>query len=277
MVTTKLFFKMKKILVCFIIISASVAYSSIVSAQCNFPPGGCTPTGGGSGGTLSFTIAQGMNLNPGQTITVDGTYSHPTATPTCIQIKYQAFTDNFCLVYTDAPTNLVPPPASPFSEMHTIGANALARCDSDPAFCGGEPVEFTLVQIVIFWSDGTCTFENVFVNLPEDPSSCAPNCVTVQPCDDGNPCTVNDEETVASDGSICVPCAGIVDPTSCDPSCVTVQPCDDGNPCTINDEESVASNGNVCVACAGTVDPGNCDPSCVTVQPCDDGNPMYHQ
>ncbi len=99
------------------------------------------------------------------------------------------------------------------------------------------------------------------------------SCLVTQGCDDGNPCTIGDEETVAPDGSICVACAGTVDLTSCDAACVTVQPCDDGNPCTINDEETVSADGGICVPCAGIVDPTSCDAACVTVQPCDDGNP----
>ena len=36
------------------------------------------------------------------------------------------------------------------------------------------------------------------------------SCEEGLPCDDGNPCTANDMETILiSDGSICIPCAGI--------------------------------------------------------------------
>ncbi len=99
------------------------------------------------------------------------------------------------------------------------------------------------------------------------------SCLVVAPCDDGDPCTINDEETTAPDGSICVPCAGTVDPTSCDAACATVQACDDGDPCTINDEETVAADGSICVPCAGIVDPTSCDAGCTTTQACDDGDP----
>ncbi|MEM6397903.1 MAG: gliding motility-associated C-terminal domain-containing protein, partial [Bacteroidota bacterium] len=95
----------------------------------------------------------------------------------------------------------------------------------------------------------------------------------VQACDDGDPCTINDEETLAADGSICAPCAGITDPSSCNAGCVTVQACDDGDPCTINDEETLAADGSVCVPCAGITDPSSCNAGCVTVQACDDGDP----
>ncbi len=107
------------------------------------------------------------------------------------------------------------------------------------------------------------------------PVSCTgdASCFTTTGCDDGNPCTINDEETTAPDGSICVPCAGVVDPTSCDANCTTMQGCDDGDPCTINDMETVSADGGICIPCAGVVDSTSCDAACSTIQGCDDGNP----
>ncbi|MCB0550993.1 MAG: gliding motility-associated C-terminal domain-containing protein, partial [Phaeodactylibacter sp.] len=72
------------------------------------------------------------------------------------------------------------------------------------------------------------------------------------PCDDGDPCTINDMETVlASDGSICVPCAGVL--TDCSSGPTTIQPCDDGDPDTFNDQQTVLDcDGSICVPCSGT-------------------------
>ncbi|MCR9103427.1 MAG: gliding motility-associated C-terminal domain-containing protein, partial [bacterium] len=94
-------------------------------------------------------------------------------------------------------------------------------------------------------------------------------------CDDGDPCTINDVETVLlSDGSICVPCAGQAAPCGTDGSCEQVQACDDGDPCTINDVETVLlSDGSICVPCAGQAAPCGTDGSCEQVQACDDGDP----
>jgi len=96
---------------------------------------------------------------------------------------------------------------------------------------------------------------------------------TATACDDGDPCTTGDMETLAADGSVCVPCAGTVDTSSCDAACSTTQACDDGDPCTTGDMETVAADGSVCVPCAGTVDASSCDVACSTTQACDDGDP----
>jgi len=104
-------------------------------------------------------------------------------------------------------------------------------------------------------------------------SGCLAGMTTVQFCDDGDPCTENDVETVLDcDGSICVPCMGT--PISSCTNTVAL-PCDDGDPCTINDMELVddCNNTIICTPCQGTPDPASCDPACTTVQPCDDGNP----
>jgi gliding motility-associated-like protein len=95
----------------------------------------------------------------------------------------------------------------------------------------------------------------------------------MQACDDGDPNTVNDMETILDcDGSICVPCMGT--PVDCSNGSTTVQPCDDGDPCTVNDEETILdSDGTVCVPCAGTPAPCGTDDSCEINQPCDDGDP----
>jgi hypothetical protein len=73
-----------------------------------------------------------------------------------------------------------------------------------------------------------------------------------QPCDDGNPFTINDMETILDcDGSICVPCMGT--PVDCSNGTTSIFSCDDGDPCTINDEQTVLdSDGTICIPCAGT-------------------------
>ncbi len=97
---------------------------------------------------------------------------------------------------------------------------------------------------------------------------------TATACDDGDPCTTGDMETIGTDGTtVCVPCAGTVDASSCDAACSTTQACDDGDPCTTGDMETVAADGSVCVPCAGTVDASSCDAACSTTQACDDGDP----
>ncbi|MEO1412879.1 MAG: gliding motility-associated C-terminal domain-containing protein, partial [Bacteroidota bacterium] len=71
------------------------------------------------------------------------------------------------------------------------------------------------------------------------------------PCDDGDPCTINDEQHLLDcDGSICIPCAGI--PTDCSNGSSSSIPCDDGDPNTINDEQRILDcDGSVCTPCQG--------------------------
>ena len=95
-------------------------------------------------------------------------------------------------------------------------------------------------------------------------------CTTTQACDDSDPCTENDMETVLSTGGICIPCAGTAI-ASCSGS-TTTQACDDGDPCTENDMETVDDcDGSICVSCAGTAI-ASCSGS-TTMQACDDGDP----
>ena len=40
---------------------------------------------------------------------------------------------------------------------------------------------------------------------------CNTGTISIVPCDDGDPCTANDEQTILdADNSICVPCQGVV-------------------------------------------------------------------
>ncbi|MEM6963422.1 MAG: gliding motility-associated C-terminal domain-containing protein, partial [Bacteroidota bacterium] len=94
---------------------------------------------------------------------------------------------------------------------------------------------------------------------------------SVVSCDDGDPNTINDEQTILDcDGSICVPCLGT--PVDCATGSTSVVPCDDNDPCTINDEQTILdANGTICVPCAGT--PTDCANGTTSIVPCDDGDP----
>jgi gliding motility-associated-like protein len=95
----------------------------------------------------------------------------------------------------------------------------------------------------------------------------------MQACDDGNPFTINDLETILDcDGSVCIPCLG--EPVDCTTGTTTVQACDDGDACTTNDEETILdSDGTVCIPCAGTPLPCGTNGACEQVLACDDGDP----
>lgn len=95
---------------------------------------------------------------------------------------------------------------------------------------------------------------------------------TTQACDDGNPCTTNDEEVILTcNGSVCVPCSGTLDEASCDEACTMAQACDDGDDTTIDDMEVVAADGSICVPCTGMMT--TCEDGPTTPMVCDDGNP----
>ena len=90
------------------------------------------------------------------------------------------------------------------------------------------------------------------------------------PLDDGDDCTINDEETILDfDGRVCVPCAGT--PLDCATGSTSVVACDDGDAGTVNDEQTILDcDGSICIPCAGT--PANCENGTTTVRACDDGN-----
>ncbi len=100
--------------------------------------------------------------------------------------------------------------------------------------------------------------------------NCDPFCTSIQPCDDGDPCTENDMATIGGDGvEECVPCMGTPVSDCTLPSIMA--PCNDNDPCTENDMieldpcnlaiECVPCQGTPIVACANTL-----------LQPCDDGD-----
>ncbi len=97
-----------------------------------------------------------------------------------------------------------------------------------------------------------------------------PTCTTTQVCDDNDPCTEDDVQTVLSTGDICVPCAGTAIATCS--GTTSVQACDDNDPCTENDVQTVDDcDGSICVPCAGTAI-ASCSGT-TSVQACDDNDP----
>jgi gliding motility-associated-like protein len=125
---------------------------------------------------------------------------------------------------------------------------------------------FWIAMVPFLDSDGT-----VCVPCAGTPTDCSNGTTSVVTCDDGDPNTINDMQTILDcDGSVCVPCAGT--PVDCSTGTTSVVPCDDGDPCTINDEETILdSDGTVCVPCAGT--PTDCSTGTTSVVTCDDGDP----
>ena len=85
------------------------------------------------------------------------------------------------------------------------------------------------------------------------PGDCAMSPTIVQGCDDGDPCTIDDVETLLEGTTVvCVPCAGTPAPCGTNGSCETTMPCDDGDECTTNDVEIVLlSDGSICQPCSG--------------------------
>ena len=120
--------------------------------------------------------------------------------------------------------------------------------------------------------DNNCTAEQC-VTVAPGAANCDTGPFITQACDDGDPCTENDEETVLDDssGTVCIPCTGTTVATCTVPP--MMQSCDDGNPCTENDMESIdpCDGTTICVPCTGTI--VDCDtPGATTTQACDDGN-----
>ena len=165
-----------------------------------------------------------------------------------------------------------------------ITVETFAPC-TDPAGCTlAGTADYTCTATGVGYCDQICFTEYNANPGPDDfvdamlcvtPVGCNvdASCEMAQTCDDGDPCTENDMETIASDNSICVPCAGTPVAQCTLPS--VAQACDDGDPCTINDMEEVdACDATiVCVPCAGTPDPTSCDAACTSTVACDDGDP----
>ncbi len=100
---------------------------------------------------------------------------------------------------------------------------------------------------------------------------CTDSNSTPTPCDDGDPCTMNDIEVILDiDCSICIPCQG--EPVDCTVGEFISMPCNDNDPCTSDDEELfLLCDNTVCLPCQG--DTATCENGEVTVLDCDDNNP----
>jgi hypothetical protein len=109
-----------------------------------------------------------------------------------------------------------------------------------------------------------------YVYNQDVPADCT--MTTTLPCDDGNPCTINDEEIVdfCDNSIICTACIGT--PIDCSNSPTSVVACDDGDACTTNDMQTILDcDGSVCVPCMGVA--VDCSSGTTSVVGCDDGNP----
>ncbi len=122
----------------------------------------------------------------------------------------------------------------------TDGTTYLNSCEAE---CAG----------VFVYSYGSCGVTN-----------CSNGATTIIQCSDGDPCTVNDVETILdATGEICIPCMGT--PENCATSITSVVPCDDGNPNTINDVQTILDcSGTICEPCAGTIISGCNAPTAVS-------------
>ena len=178
-----------------------------------------------------------------------------------------------------------------FLSYNQCQAIYMELANGDVSVCIGAPIDVPCEQTITIdacafdcgtpYCDQICFAEYVAAPGPDDfpdatlcvtPVGCGvdASCEMTQACDDGNPCTENDMETVATDNSICVPCAGT--PIASCTGTTTAQACDDGDPCTENDMEEVDDcDGTVCVPCAGT--PVASCTGTTTAQACDDGDP----
>jgi gliding motility-associated-like protein len=102
-----------------------------------------------------------------------------------------------------------------------------------------------------------------------EPAPCS-NTISL-PCDDNNPCTINDFLTVDECNTtiVCAPCQGT--PLDCDTGTTSTIVCDDGNACTINDIQIILDcDGSICVPCQGI--PLDCDTGSTSTVACDDGD-----
>jgi len=129
------------------------------------------------------------------------------------------------------------------------------------------------VLTIINDDDVSCS-EQVSIEVPASCFDAEEDCTNAvaTPCDDGDLCTINDMETILSDGTECIPCMG--EPVDCgtDGTCEMIVDCGLNDPCLIPGIEVILiSDGSVCVPCtAQAVDCSNGESS---LMPCDDGDP----
>ncbi|MFK7756602.1 MAG: gliding motility-associated C-terminal domain-containing protein [Flavobacteriales bacterium] len=145
-----------------------------------------------------------------------------------------------------------------------IGVDIIPASESSGGSCpsSGTVISDNMVDLTY----SICIAYTFIENVPE---ACE-NTVTF-PCNDDNPCTINDEITVdeCDNSIICIPCGGTIE---ADCNNVTALPCDDNDPCTVNDEVIVAvcDESIICVPCAGSF---QADCSDTVELACDDGDP----
>ena len=116
-----------------------------------------------------------------------------------------------------------------------------------------------------------CTYSFMAtINGPDDCNTTSP-----QTCDDGDPCTEEDMETVLADGTICEPCTGTR--MTCDTGATEEIPCDDGDPTTINDIEVVliCDNNIICEQCMGVPEQEGCDSTDLIITDIEITNPSF--
>ena len=138
--------------------------------------------------------------------------------------------------------------------------------------CDGGMITRT-INVIDDTGDGNGGLPNGEFDQGESSTICTFNfsfqAATQQSCNDGDPCTINDVETVCGT-EICSSCVGV--PIAACTNFDSPTACNDGDPCTENDMETLDScTGEVCVPCAG-------DPKAacsITDAPtaCDDGDP----
>ena len=94
------------------------------------------------------------------------------------------------------------------------------------------------------WNEATCACETT-------PIDCSNGATSVVSCDDGDPNTINDVQTILDcDGTICLPCLGSL--IDCSNGATSIVACDDNDNCTTNDIEIILDiDGSICVPCSG--------------------------
>ncbi len=162
----------------------------------------------------------------------------------------------------DAPVTYMVSGTNSFTGTATTNADGEAILTYTPTTQGTDSFTVTV--------GGSTQSININVGQGACPD-CATGPVTTQACNDGDPCTVNDVETILDcDGSVCVPCQGV--PADCTNAPTSVVACDDGDPCTANDVQTISDcDGSICVPCQGTLE--DCASANTTVVACDDGDP----
>lgn len=120
------------------------------------PIDGCQNSVAGQPGSVTYEINQGTNLTQGQNMSIGGDIIPPVGeVATQIEIKYQVFNVDWEFIYSDEGT-IIPISANTFTASHTIGAEAIISSPTNTN---------TFIQAVVSFSDGSCTYSNVFVQM----------------------------------------------------------------------------------------------------------------